>query len=191
MRDFKVITNTNPPSRNEDEYKEVELQLLAAENMADLYFASEYFPMAILEGDGFYFVDRMPEDEMDISDFHPLLESNFDNFVKSTRSYRTLNSVSLGSLIMMYDASEDGFAPLVDSVIQESFFRFFRQALMILNPDLIYAEDSDEILEAAMEAIGEEGYYDEVFQGILGFLDETDNLRAILFDLLEENEEEE
>ncbi len=188
MKDFKVITNPNPRPEEEEE-KELELTLIEPDVMADLYFTSAFFHYLKTGHDGYYFAEKeLNEMELAQKKVFPLLERNFAEFVRLTKKVRKKESISLAQLIYVYDAEDSDYTPFFDVLIQSSFYDFFKQSVLIRNPELIYIEEGDEILEALDAELMESGYFEEVFQGILTFLDDKENLFNVLFSDDEEEE---
>ena len=186
MRDFKVITNPNSPKNDGVEEIELELTLYEAETVADLYLVSAFFHY-LQNNDGFYFAERvLSEEEIGAMKVFPLLERNFSEFIRLTERVRRREHLSLGQLIYCYDAQSNGYVAFFDDMVQSSFLDFFKQAFIIMNPEVIYTDDAEELFDGVMQELMQQDYFDEVMQLILGYLDDEDNLYQILFSEEEE-----
>ena len=189
MSDFKVYTNPNIKKKRErQELEEVELAMLPTENLVDQYFASAFFYMAMKDHGGWYVAEELPPDEGPLPDMYPLLERNLQELFEGTREYREQEHISFGSLVHTYSEEEQEFLSLIGEMVFPSVIEFLRQVLMILNEDLIYRPDVDQIVGAYFEEISENGDLEAVMQGIMGMMDDTDNIRHMLFELDEEEE---
>lgn len=191
MSDFKVYTNPNfKKTRPVQKVEEVELTMLPPEKLVDQYFASAFFFLAMKDHGGWYVAEEIPEEEGPVPEMYPLLERNLEELYGGTREYREAGQISFGSLLYTYSEEEQDFLSLIGEMIFPSFIEFLRQALLILNEDLIYHPDGEQIVGAYFEEISENGDLDEMMQRVMGILDEPDNVRHMLFELDQDEEEE-
>ena len=191
MSDFKVYTNPHIKKRRASrQLEEVELAMLPTENLVDQYFASAFFYMAMKDHGGWYVAEELPEEEGPLPDMYPLLERNLQELFEGTREYRDQENVSFGTLVHTYSEEEQEFLSLIGEMIFPTVIEFLRQVLLILNEELIYRPDVDQIVGAYFEEISENGDLEAVMQGIMGMMDDMDNIRHMLFELDEEEEDE-
>lgn len=191
MSDFKVYTNPHMKKRRVSrQLEEIEIAMLPTENLVDQYFASAFFYMAMKNHGGWYVAEELPEEEGPLPDMYPLLERNLQELFAGTREYREQENISFGTLIHTYSEDEQEFLSLIGEMIFPSVIEFLRQVLLILNEELIYRPDVDQIVGAYFEEISENGDLEAVMQGIMGIMDDVDNVRHMLFELDEEEDDE-
>lgn len=190
MSDFKVYTNPDIKKKSrKQEVEEVEVVMLPADRLVDQYFASAFFFHAMEAHGGWYVAEEVPEEEGPVPDMYPLLERNIMELYEGTREYREQEQVSFGSLLYTYSEDEQEFVSLIGEMIFPSLIEFLRQALLILNDDLIYQPEGEQIIAAYFESITEDGDLDEIMQRIMGILDEPENVHHMLFEMDEEEDE--
>ncbi|MCD8018386.1 MAG: hypothetical protein LUF92_02025 [Clostridiales bacterium] len=184
---FKVYSNDNIPRRNKKDEITVELEIPHEDMLMGLFVTSPYFMDTMMKPDYYYYpIDVEAEESLLV----PILDSNvLQDFLSSTELYRKREKVSTGQLLRIPVEDEDGedqMISLFDGYLQMEILKFFRTAVTIMNPDIAFEDEFEEIFDKLTDESVDNGYLDNVLNSLAEYLDDGEILEAVMFPEMEE-----